>query len=265
MISIFGAILPYIEAGPYWGYDPKSPLTDYNGHSSVTFTGVDVVDKEFTKYGGAVNRICKVFVDPSDATAACLIDIAMKLPDGSTGYYSTGSYAANGLVFGSNDAVVPGTFVDGTSNTIMLAERPQVCGSATGETVYNLWGLGTYSPHMPSFATLTPWDAPTLESTGQIAPVEPLPRAYVAEMMRVRIGTEDAPPQDSPVSRSFQTGLARGGKCDPRLPGSPHTKGMFIAMGDGSVRRVNPACSDWTFWAVCTPNGGETPFADYVE
>jgi type II secretory pathway pseudopilin PulG len=256
VISIFGALIPYIEQGP-WGFDLKGPLTEYNGHSSMTFTLPVKSGVTRTITGGQVNRAWKVFIDPSDTTAAGLIDIAMKLPDGSTGYYATGSYVANGLVFINNDAQIPKTFGDGTSLTLMLAERPQVCQSATGENVYNLWGLGFYSPHMPSFATLTPGDAASLQSTGQIAPVEPLPHHEVSGMMPVRIGTSDAQAQASPVSRLFQTRLVRGGVCDPRLPGSTHRDGMVIALADGTVRLLPPTISDWIFWAMCTPNGNE--------
>src|SRR5262249_50759372 len=55
---------------------------------------------------------------------------------------ATTSYAANGYVFRSNTGGLPRTFVDGTSNTIMFAERYQVCTPASGAPVYNLWAFG---------------------------------------------------------------------------------------------------------------------------
>src|SRR5438094_7623416 len=58
------------------------------------------------------------------------------------GEFATTSYAANGYVFRSNTGGLPRTFVDGTSNTIMFAERYQVCTPLSGPAVYNLWAFG---------------------------------------------------------------------------------------------------------------------------
>jgi prepilin-type N-terminal cleavage/methylation domain-containing protein/prepilin-type processing-associated H-X9-DG protein len=44
------------------------------------------------------------------------------------GLLATTNYAANWLVFGKKGASIPQSFPDGTSNTIMFAERYQVCG-----------------------------------------------------------------------------------------------------------------------------------------
>ena len=74
------------------------------------------------------------------------------------------------------------------SYTIIIGERAQVCRTAGGETVYNLWGLGFYSPHMPSFATLTPDEPAGLQSTGQVAPVTPLPPREHTDQILVRTG-----------------------------------------------------------------------------
>jgi len=38
---------------------------------------------------------------------------------------------------------------------------------------------------------------------------------------------------------------------------SPHTGGINVAMGDGSVRFVNQGVSPTTFFYATTPNGGE--------
>ena len=51
------------------------------------------------------------------------------------GEFATTSYAANGYVFRSNTGGLPRTFVDGTSNTVMFAERYQVCTPASTQSV----------------------------------------------------------------------------------------------------------------------------------
>jgi prepilin-type N-terminal cleavage/methylation domain-containing protein/prepilin-type processing-associated H-X9-DG protein len=51
--------------------------------------------------------------------------------------------------------------------------------------------------------------------------------------------------------------------CDPALAQSPHPGGMMVALADGSVRLLSPDLSGATWWAACTPNGGELLGADW--
>jgi prepilin-type processing-associated H-X9-DG protein len=210
----------------------------------------------FTQDGGVANQVMHMFLDPADCTASKLRDVPMTLPDGVTGYYATGSYAANGLVpWGSVDE--RRKFPGGLANTVLFGERPQACRTAAGEPVYNLWGLGVYSPHMPAFAALTPADPPGLWDTGQVAPVQPLPDETAVDrdsLLRVWLGRRDA----EPAPPDFPTPLQRvrpGGPCDPRLPGTPHRRGMQVVMADGSVRVFEPNTSPWVFWNACAPPG----------
>ena len=105
---------------------------------------------------------------------------------------------------------------------------------------------------MPTFAVLTPADPPGLLSTGQVAPVEPLPDESAADQIRVRIGRRDASPEapdfPSPIQR-----IRLGRPCDPRLPGTPHSAGMQAVMADGSVRVFARDTSAWAFWTACVP------------
>ena len=144
----------------------------------------------------------------------------------------------------------------------MIAERPQVCRTASGEAVYNLWGLGFYSPHMPAFATLTPNDPPGLLSTGQVAPMTPRSSRSRDEPMQVRIGRASAPPQPPDFPTPVQI-IRGGGACDPRLPGSPHAGLMQVGMADGSVHVFAHDVHPWVYWAACTPSGGEDLGADW--
>src|SRR5262249_52088588 len=45
--------------------------------------------------------------------------------------------------------------------------------------------------------------------------------------------------------------------CDPSLAVTPHWNGMNACMGDASVRTIDPKISSATWWALCTPAGGE--------
>jgi hypothetical protein len=44
---------------------------------------------------------------------------------------------------------------------------------------------------------------------------------------------------------------------------TPHRIGMFVALLDGSVRRLAPGISPTTFWAAVTPAGGEVLGSDW--
>jgi Protein of unknown function (DUF1559) len=250
--SVFATLIPFIEASPLI-FRPERPPGYYHAHSSVVFE-YSVKGMPFKQDGGVANTIWRIYIDPADVTADKLRDVPMTLPDGSTGYYATGSYAANGLLTW-NTGSLPQSFPKGTQNTILMAERPQVCRTAGGDVVYNLWGLGFYSPHMPAFAALTPGEPVGLWSTGQVAPVEPLPDEGAADRdarIRVRIGRRDA----TPVEPDFKTPvqLIRGSRpCDPRLPASPHLAGMQVLMADGSVRVFAPDTTPWVFWSACMP------------
>jgi prepilin-type N-terminal cleavage/methylation domain-containing protein len=48
-----------------------------------------------------------------------------------------------------------------------------------------------------------------------------------------------------------------GPACDPRRAATGHTGGMQVALADGSVRVVSAGISGETWWAACTPAGGE--------
>jgi prepilin-type processing-associated H-X9-DG protein len=45
--------------------------------------------------------------------------------------------------------------------------------------------------------------------------------------------------------------------CNPRLASTPYAGGINVCLADGSVRSVSPGVSASTWWAACTPAGGE--------
>jgi prepilin-type processing-associated H-X9-DG protein len=44
---------------------------------------------------------------------------------------------------------------------------------------------------------------------------------------------------------------------------TPHPGGMQVALADGSVRSLSPGLSGTTWWAACTPAGGEVLGSDW--
>lgn len=149
--SVFALLMPYIEATPLL-FRTHRPPDEYHAHSSIPFTWVGKQPGELgTHYGGMANHSIRIFFCPVDHTADKLQDIPMTLPDGSVGYYATGSYAANrALPWGAKR-------LPESANVVVFAERPQVCRTLSGKEVFNLWGLGSDSPHAPVFrADATP-------------------------------------------------------------------------------------------------------------
>jgi type II secretory pathway pseudopilin PulG len=246
--SLFFNILPYIEQDNVYKLYQHSTATYAEAASNIIKTYISWADSTATD--GTTTDVLLTGSGPDVPAAPILAK------------YATTSYAANGLVFGSNTAGLPRTFKDGTSNTIMFVERHQVCKPADGPPVYNLWAYGMYGPSTPAFALLTPDKPAGLASTDMIAPVTPLPEKFTKASVPVRVGSVGAPVVEPPKSAPFQT-VPRNGGCDPRVPQSTRQAGILTAMADGSVRTTSPTVSQWTFWAACTPDGNESLGPDW--
>src|SRR5262249_26271629 len=104
-------------------------------------------------------------------------------------------------------ATIPASFPDGTSNTLLFAEKYARCGTGG-----SLWGQTAVDAWLPVFAA---W-----------------------------------------ASRPFQVRPAPG-DCDPTRASTPFSGGIQVALVDGSVRGVTAGISQQTWWAACTPDGGE--------
>jgi len=270
--SVFFNILPYIEQDNVFRIFQRTTPSYVN---NLPAPSVDVV-----------RNIIKTFVSPADSTSSggttilktYTVTPAPPTPFLATftGNFATASYAVNALVFRGNSGGLPRTFVDGTSNTIVVGERFQICRNGTVE-IQNLWGVGVYSPNMPAFAALTPATPAGLQTTGQISPRIPLSTGgvaapnFVSASIDVRVGLESAtpvlgsslPPATGVQFRPFQVSPRGQIPCDGRVAQSPHASGMLVCLGDGSVRSINPTISEWTYWAACTPAGNETLYTDW--
>jgi prepilin-type N-terminal cleavage/methylation domain-containing protein len=266
--SFFFNILPYIEQDNIYRFFNKATPTTY-----------------YRQNDGAAQNIIPTYLSPADSTASngsvqgplsITITPTPATPYGniSNGYYATTSYAANGNIFGSNSAGLPRTFVDGTSNTIMIAERYQICTDGPGTAHYNLWGLGVWDERMPAFATLSTTSTSTKQYMSETPPQ--LSSSYVAGTIRVKQGTSTAaagapvapaaPSGCTPTTapyRAFQIAPRGCIPCDPRVAQTPHVGGMLVGLGDGSVRSLSPSMSEWTYWAAVTPAGNETLYTDW--
>jgi prepilin-type N-terminal cleavage/methylation domain-containing protein len=187
----------------------------------------------------------KSFVCPSDPSAGSngvVTDNIQGLR------WGAGCYASNAQVYGKVDAenrfitsqwtaMIPASFPDGTSNTILCAEKYAHCTNAASPEGGSLWGYwGKYPPNpqapewynhnyplFPAFALS--WTANSI-SIGPASKFQVQPSPYL-------------------------------GNCDPTRASTAHAEGILVCLADGSVRLLSPGISPATWWALCTPAGGE--------
>jgi prepilin-type N-terminal cleavage/methylation domain-containing protein len=152
-------------------------------------------------------------------------------------------------------AKIPATFVDGTSNTIVFAEKYARC-DGTGSPGGNWWMRGVF--HGGKASTLD--DGHNDDSF----PGDRLSSVFAGGWGRdgVRWTTGPASIFQLLPARPDQR-ASNGGQCDRRLASSPHTAGMNVGLGDGSVRFVAASINPNTWWQALTPAGGEVLNSDW--
>ncbi len=164
--------------------------------------------------------------------------------------WALGCYGANYQIFGNpeggNTSVLTTNMqgsmkmtdlLDGTSNTVLFAEKYARCGSFA-----TLWGHGSWeTAWMPMFAygnrtgTL---GYTSFYNWGQPGKVGPASKFQVSP-----------DPYDS--------------VCDTSLAQSSHTGVMLAALGDASVRPLSASMSPSTWWWSLTPQGDEILRGDW--
>jgi len=183
--------------------------------------------------GGAPNQTPKVYVCPSDPSY------------NPSAWGGDGSYAFNGMIFQADwvsYSFLPGSISDGLSNTIFFTDT-YAGGTFTFPNLQtSLWWWDYNSFETP---TTSNGDCGALNFFGQA--YTPLVNPSVA------------------YCNSNTASVVWGGAwsvCQCRAAAG-HTAGVNAAMGDGSVRSVGASVSGATWYAACTPNGGDTLGPDW--
>jgi prepilin-type N-terminal cleavage/methylation domain-containing protein len=131
------------------------------------------------------------------------------------------------------------TITDGTSNTILYAEKYARCTSTSmALDGGNLW----------AYCASGVFDLPP--------PMEPPYKLY-------HPGFGGGPYITGPASKFQVQPTPFLGNCDPTRASTAHAGGMMVCLADGSVRTLAPSISGTTWWAAVTPSGGEVLDPDW--
>jgi prepilin-type N-terminal cleavage/methylation domain-containing protein/prepilin-type processing-associated H-X9-DG protein len=174
------------------------------------------------------------------------------------GGWAYGNYGGNFQVFGNPDIGdgprafngyrrLAGGFTDGTSNTIMFAERYRRCNlDVAGNQLGCLWAHGDWAhPWMAMFAYGSS-DGLVGYTYGTNVPWGTLPPGKVGPGSKFQV---------LPVPILTQ--------CDFTRAQSGHPGLMNVGLADGSVRNLSEAISPQTWWYACTPAGGDVNGPDW--
>jgi prepilin-type N-terminal cleavage/methylation domain-containing protein/prepilin-type processing-associated H-X9-DG protein len=159
------------------------------------------------------------------------------------------SYGYNGNVFGAAFAYgwgqgsyrFPASIQDGTSNTIFFMDKEmQNYGNTNwtpdgGQNNWADWGPSCYSRE--GGQPQQTWVYSNCGGNCQNGPF----------VVQPRLGC----------------GGSSGGCGDNNVGNSPHTGGINVSLGDGSVRMVASGISTSTWWFVLTPAGQDIPGSDW--
>jgi prepilin-type N-terminal cleavage/methylation domain-containing protein len=259
---LFFHLLPYIEQDNVWkmarwldytavvGTVTPNPATTIDiGVIWPTWDSVDVGSNKFLRQ----TRI-KIYQCPSDPSLGNAIDWGN----------GDASYAGNFLVFGSfnnkdktpgstnyetvwdGQAQIPATFVDGTSNTILFAEKYARC-DGTGSPGGTWWMRGIFH------------GAQTLGTGGtqDSYPGDKLSAVFGGGRGGGMVWLQGTNSLFQVQPAKPTATAANGGKCDRGVASTPHIV-MQVGLGDGSVRNLAASIDAITWAAALTPAGGET-------
>ena len=139
---------------------------------------------------------------------------------------------------------------DGTSNTILHAEKYARCSNTTMPPAFRDGG--------------TAWAYCTSRVLRLAAAAHDLPgKAFQPGFAIAALAARGAPDAIGPGSKFQVQPTPFLGNCDPTRASTAHPGGILVGLVDGSVRTLSPGMSGDTWWAAVTPSGGEVLGSDW--
>jgi len=177
----------------------------------------------------AYSNAVKTYCCPSDPSVTSGGKAANTDPWGAS------SYAYNCQAFGTTNTLgqlttweagarIPASFQDGTSNTILFAEKFANCNSRG--SLWDRWDMDQWQPGF----SISPFGGNSIGANSKFQ-LQPIP---------------------------FTTAV-----CDFNRSQTSHPGGMLVTLADASVRSISPGISNNTWWWACTPSGGEVLGSDW--
>lgn len=187
----------------------------------------------------AMNAPVKVYLNPADPSFGGRIGIVSPNYQG-----SISSYAANCQVFDAHITI--GQVGDGMSQTIWMAEHYGWNCNGTSFVYSAVCDPRFWRPEQSAtFAQAGPLLQANGMNRGDFYPI-----------------TSGDPPVSNAVGGATFQVRPKISECDPRLPNASLRAGLQVGLADGSVRVLSANTRPSAFWAMTTPNGGESEIAD---
>jgi prepilin-type N-terminal cleavage/methylation domain-containing protein len=242
-------LLPYVEQGDLYRSSLGSvPFPAPDGPTAVYYPGNN----------GVYSQSVPIFLCPSDPSVG---------PGGSVpvnGFsFGASCYGSNALVVGDNDITtmpfrtnaqgktrIPAHIPDGTSHTILHAEKYARCTNTTQPPQFRDGG----SAWAYSTAGGFPWLPPPMA-----LPV----KAFAPGFCIPAFANQGAPNAIGPQSKFQVQPTPFLGNCDPTRAATAHAGGIQVGLVDGSVRTLAPSLSGATWAAAVTRTGGEVLGSDW--
>jgi prepilin-type N-terminal cleavage/methylation domain-containing protein len=241
-------ILPYVEQGSLY----NSAL------GSVPFPPPDGPAMAHCPANNNIySRAVSAFLCPSDPSVG---------PDGTVTIegvsFGALSYANNAMIMASNDfSKSPpvsnpqgrtrlAAITDGTSNTILHAEKLARCSNTTMAPPFQDGGTAWAYLTSPFFA----WLPPPMTLPG---------KAFQPGFAIPALAARGAPDAVGPGSIFQVHPSPFEGNCDPTRASTDHPSGIVVGLADGSVRILAEGMSGDTWWTALTPSGDDVFDSDW--